>query len=135
MLETNTLSTPKLTMKFCSHREEPPKASANLLPIMINSCPEDFSTVDYFEVNYGVPNGLEHILNRNCIYIQNLKSQQIGRLAIYVPIITTTMNVLADLEYGHGLAVITRQQTTGIGRNNNQVNNLNITFLVPALMW
>lgn len=50
MIEPNTLSASNLTMRFCSHREEPPKASAHLLPILINSCPDNFSTVDYFEV-------------------------------------------------------------------------------------
>lgn len=52
MVETNTLKTANLTMKFCSHREVPPKATVSLLPIMINSCPEDFSTIDYFEVKF-----------------------------------------------------------------------------------
>lgn len=51
MAEPKTLKLPQMTVRFCGHREEPPTASATMLPILINSCPEDFSTVDYFEVS------------------------------------------------------------------------------------
>lgn len=50
-----------------------------------------------------------------------MKSEKFGRLAIYVSTISSTMNVLANIEYGHGLAVIARQQTAGVGRSNNTV--------------
>lgn len=50
MTEPKTLKLPQMTVRFCGHREEPPAASGQLLPVLINSCPEDFSTVDYFEV-------------------------------------------------------------------------------------
>lgn len=50
MVSENMINTPKLNIKFCDKNETPPKASSTLLPIMIHSCPEDFSTVDYFDV-------------------------------------------------------------------------------------
>lgn len=98
--DPKTLRTPQLTVRFCGHREQPPAASAQLLPIMINSCPENFSTIDYFE---------------------NLRATKIGRLAIYVPVMTSTMHVLGGVPLAHGLAVIARQQTAGSGRSKNQV--------------
>lgn len=52
---------------------------------------------------------------------QNLKSSKIGRLAIYVPIITSTMHVLGGVPLAHGLTVIARQQTAATGRSQNKV--------------
>lgn len=46
----SVITTPKLTMKFCGPDDKLPKVNSNILPILIHSCPEDFSTVDYFEV-------------------------------------------------------------------------------------
>lgn len=100
MAEPQTLRLPQLTLRFCGHREQPPAASAQLLPVLINSCPEDFSTIDYFE---------------------NLLAKRIGRLAVYVPIVTSTMHVLGGVPLAHGLAVIARQQTAASGRSQNQV--------------
>lgn len=107
-------------MRFCSHREEPPKASAQLLPILINSCPDNFSTVDYFDVSI-FATSRENFLTFIMKLMQNLKSEKIGRLAIYAPIMTSTMHVMENLVLGHGLAVIARHQTAGTGRSKNQV--------------
>lgn len=40
-----------MSMKFCGKNEEPGNARSNYLPIMVHSCPDDFSTVDYFDVS------------------------------------------------------------------------------------
>ncbi|XP_037815457.1 biotin--protein ligase isoform X2 [Lucilia sericata] len=95
----NVLTTPKLTMKFCGPDDKLPKVNSNILPILIHSCPEDFSTVDYFE---------------------NLKTAYVGRLVIYAPIVNSSQHVISDLELTNGIAVIPRQQTDGMGRSNNQ---------------
>ncbi|XP_030376572.1 biotin--protein ligase isoform X2 [Scaptodrosophila lebanonensis] len=95
----NIIATPKLTMKFCGKDDAAPIANNNVLPILIHSCPDDFSTVEYFD---------------------HLKTEQIGRLVIYAPIISSSMHVISDLELMHGIAVLPMQQTAGMGRSNNQ---------------
>ncbi|KAH8291814.1 hypothetical protein KR054_000989 [Drosophila jambulina] len=95
----NVISTPKLTLKFCSKDDKPPVANNNVLPILIHSCPDDFSTVDYFD---------------------HLKTEHIGRLVIYAPVVSSSMHVINNLELINGLAVLPLQQTAGVGRSNNQ---------------
>lgn len=51
MLEENTLKSANLTIRFCGKGVQPPMATATLLPVLVNSCPENFSTVDYFDVS------------------------------------------------------------------------------------
>lgn len=51
MNDKNILDNKLLTMKFFGKNETPDNASEKLLPIMIHSCPEDFSTVEYFDVS------------------------------------------------------------------------------------
>lgn len=97
--KSNIITTSKLTMQFCDKGDKPQGANTNVLPILIHSCPEDFSTVEYFD---------------------NLKTNYIGRLVIYAPIISTSMNVISELELTDGIVVLVRQQTEGVGRSNNQ---------------
>lgn len=52
--------------------------------------------------------------------VQSLKTREIGRLAIYAPVINSTMTLVTNLNMRNGLAVIARKQTAGIGRNKNQ---------------
>ncbi|XP_016982089.2 biotin--protein ligase isoform X2 [Drosophila rhopaloa] len=95
----NVIATPKLTIKFCGKDDKPPVANNNVLPILIHSCPDDFSTVEYFD---------------------NLKTEHIGRLIIYAPVVSSSMHVINNLELINGLAVLPVQQTSGVGRSNNQ---------------
>ncbi|XP_015037806.2 biotin--protein ligase isoform X3 [Drosophila pseudoobscura] len=95
----NVIATPNLTMKFCGKDDKPPVANNNVLPILIHSCPDDFSTVDYFD---------------------HLQTEDIGRLVIYAPIVSSSMHVINTLELINGLAVLPLQQTAGMGRSNNQ---------------
>ncbi|TMW51845.1 hypothetical protein DOY81_003090 [Sarcophaga bullata] len=95
----NVIITPKLTMKFCGPDDKLPKVNSNILPILIHSCPEDFSTVDYFD---------------------NLKTVYIGRLVIYAPVLNSSQHVISNLELTNGIVVIPRQQTNGVGRSSNQ---------------
>uniref|UniRef100_A0A034W455 Biotin--protein ligase n=1 Tax=Bactrocera dorsalis TaxID=27457 RepID=A0A034W455_BACDO len=97
--KSNIITTSKLTMQFCDKGDKPKSANTNVLPILIHSCPEDFSTVEYFD---------------------NLKTKYIGRLVIYAPVVSTSMNVISDLELMDGIAVLVRQQMEGVGRSNNQ---------------
>lgn len=55
------------------------------------------------------------------ISLQTLKTKEIGRLTIYAPVINSTMTLVSNLNMRHGLAVIGRKQTAGVGRNKNQV--------------
>lgn len=53
MMETpNTLKVDGLTVKFCGKNVDPPAADANCLPVMMHTCPDDFSTLDYFDVRF-----------------------------------------------------------------------------------
>lgn len=47
----NQISNSNLTMHFVGKNDVIPKASEALLPILVHSCPENFSTVNYFDVN------------------------------------------------------------------------------------
>ncbi|XP_073839153.1 holocarboxylase synthetase-like protein isoform X2 [Musca autumnalis] len=95
----NAISTPNLMMKFCGPDDKLPNVNSNILPILIHSCPEDFSTVEYFD---------------------KLKTLYVGRLVIYAPVVSSSQHVITDLELSNGIAVIPRQQTSGVGRSNNQ---------------
>lgn len=50
MAANDTLKMPKLEIQFCRSSTVPRPASALFLPIMIHQCPDNFSTVEYFEV-------------------------------------------------------------------------------------
>lgn len=57
-----------------------------------------------------------------CKSFQNLKTVYVGRLVIYAPVVSSSQHVVTDLELTNGIAVIPRQQTSGVGRSNNQVS-------------
>uniref|UniRef100_A0A1A9X1X6 BPL/LPL catalytic domain-containing protein n=1 Tax=Glossina brevipalpis TaxID=37001 RepID=A0A1A9X1X6_9MUSC len=97
--QNNLIHTPKLSLKFCGPNESLPKPANDMLPILIHSCPEDFSTVDYFE---------------------NLKTSYIGRLVIYAPVLSSSQHIVKDLDLTDGIVIIARQQTAGMGRDKNQ---------------
>lgn len=52
--------------------------------------------------------------------LQTLATKQLGRLAIYVPIVTSSMDVLEQLNVGHGFVVIPTYQSNGSGRGQNK---------------
>ncbi|KAL6267955.1 hypothetical protein P5V15_001023 [Pogonomyrmex californicus] len=97
MQENNILKMPNLDIRFYANNEDVQASSANFLPIMMHMCPPNFSTVDYFE---------------------NLYTKELGRLVIYVDVLSSSMYVVnGRLE--HGLTVIPRRQTQGQGRSRN----------------
>lgn len=51
MDSSKTLKLDSITIKFCGKGEEVPGAGENLLPVMMHACPEDFSTLEYFDVS------------------------------------------------------------------------------------
>lgn len=53
-------------------------------------------------------------------FFQLLKTKRIGRLVIYVPIVSSSMDVLDKLNVSHGLVVIPKCQTNGSGRSRNK---------------
>lgn len=50
MVKDNVIKNDLLTIQFCGKGVEPEKAEANVLPVMLFSCPDNFSTVAYFDV-------------------------------------------------------------------------------------
>lgn len=48
----NQLACDKISVIFCGHNVEPGAASNIRLPVLIHSCPANFSTLDYFEVSF-----------------------------------------------------------------------------------
>ncbi|XP_076390314.1 holocarboxylase synthetase-like protein isoform X2 [Megachile rotundata] len=98
MQSDDTLKTSELEIQFCRSSTVPRSASASYLPIMLHQCPNNFSTVEYFE---------------------NLTTKDLGRLVIYADIMTSSMDVVNGRPFQHGLAIIVRQQTKGRGRGKN----------------
>lgn len=47
----NKVTSDKLTLVFCGKDDDPGVATSLRLPVMILSCPANFSTVQYFEVS------------------------------------------------------------------------------------
>ncbi|KZC12067.1 Biotin--protein ligase [Dufourea novaeangliae] len=98
MESNDTLKSVKLKIQFCRSSTSGPSASASFLPIMVHQCPDNFSTIEYFE---------------------NLTTKELGRLVIYADVMTSSMDVTDGHDLQHGLAVICRQQTQGRGRSKN----------------
>ncbi|KAL7289279.1 hypothetical protein TKK_0017213 [Trichogramma kaykai] len=98
MGEKDVIRNSKMEIQFCGTTSNAKPASSMFLPVMVHRCPENFSTVEYFE---------------------NLSTREIGRLVIYTDILTSTYDVVQDLELHHGLAVVSRLQTRGQGRGRN----------------
>lgn len=86
-----------LEIQFCKKNIDKP-ASSTFLPVMLHQCPDNFSTIEYFE---------------------SLTTKELGRLVIYADVLTSSMDVVNGTTLQHGLAVIPRQQTQGKGRGKN----------------
>ncbi|KAK0094727.1 hypothetical protein PV326_010173 [Microctonus aethiopoides] len=97
--ENDILETPHLKLQFCGNTTKLHPASPTCLPIMLHHCPDNFSTIEYFE---------------------NLSTNELGRLVIYADVITSSMDVVNGVKMHHGLVVLPRQQTQGRGRNKNK---------------
>ncbi|XP_011882761.1 PREDICTED: biotin--protein ligase isoform X2 [Vollenhovia emeryi] len=97
-MDKNVLKMSEMQIQFCTSKEDVHSPSSVFLPIMMHMCPPNFSTVVYFD---------------------NLYTKDLGRLVIYVDVLTSSMNVIqTPLE--HGLTVIPRQQVKGRGRYSNK---------------
>ncbi|XP_065202464.1 biotin--protein ligase [Planococcus citri] len=94
----NTLAMKNITLKFCGKGASSLEANERFLPVKLYDCPQNFSTVEYFE---------------------NLKTEQIGRLVIYSEIMTSSLDILTGPTLDHGFVAVSRQQTQGIGRGGN----------------
>ncbi|CAB0001613.1 unnamed protein product [Nesidiocoris tenuis] len=103
-LENNELSCGLTKLKFCGKGVSPPAASESLFPILLHSCPETFSTVEYFD---------------------NLKTDNFGRLVVFSEVMTSCLTIIEDLDLNNGIAFIPYYQTKGKGRTGN-------TWLSPA---
>lgn len=112
----------KLTMQFVGKNEQPTETpSQNTFTIWVHACPDDFSTVDYYDVRctLNIRNAVVLIEHIPCP--QTLKTDHIGRLLVYAPVMSSTMDAVNNLSIHHGLAFVARQQTHSVGRSNNQV--------------
>ncbi|XP_045466923.1 uncharacterized protein LOC123675586 [Harmonia axyridis] len=96
-VKNKTIDCGHITMVFCEKNVDPGIATATRLPIMVYACPSLFSTVEYFST---------------------LSTECIGRLVIYADVLMSSQYLLSKT-IRHGLVVIPRQQTSGIGRSNN----------------
>lgn len=121
MESENVLKFEKLSVKFCGKNVKPPMAEAHNFPILVHSCPEDFSTVDYFDVGIMCFGRFFSIIILVCL--KTLNTEKVGRLLVYSQLLTSSMAMLKNVKYVHGFAVIPRQQTDGSGRSNNMVSN------------
>lgn len=93
------LNLTNLEMRFCNSSENLPASSETKLMVLVDRHPEDFSVEDYFST---------------------LKTSFLGRTAIYCPMVTSSMDVVSNTTWSDGFAVISRCQSRGSGRNNNQ---------------
>lgn len=98
MQPNDVLKTEKMEVQFCGTSTQSRTASSTFLPVMVHRCPENFSTVEYFE---------------------NLNAEEVGRLVIYSDIMSSSMDVVANCRLHHGLVVIPCRQTKGQGRGKN----------------
>ncbi|XP_045538116.1 biotin--protein ligase isoform X2 [Papilio machaon] len=89
----------KLTIQWCMRGEKPLESpSAEFLPVCLYECPENFSTVEYFD---------------------NLTSTSLGRLVIYTEVIDSTTLVVDGGSLSHGVSCVARRQLAGSGRAGN----------------
>ncbi|ODM94726.1 Biotin--protein ligase [Orchesella cincta] len=94
----STVQQAELTVEFIPRGEKGSLPSHLRFPIRILECPQNFSTVEYYE---------------------NLTTKELGRLVIYTDVITSTMNVISGHFLRHGLVAIAGRQTSGRGRGKN----------------
>ncbi|XP_031834057.1 holocarboxylase synthetase-like protein isoform X2 [Nomia melanderi] len=99
MNSNETLKLTNISIQFCRGNTVEQSASHSFLPIMVHQCPDNFSTIEYFE---------------------NLTTKELGRLVIYADLMTSSMDVVDGVQLHHGLAVIPYQQSKGRGRDKNQ---------------
>lgn len=51
MQPNDILKTKKLEIQFCNNLTDAKPASSTFLPVVVHRCPENFNTVEYFEVH------------------------------------------------------------------------------------
>ncbi|XP_012287095.1 biotin--protein ligase isoform X2 [Orussus abietinus] len=112
MQPNNILKMTNMDIQFCEQGTKAMPPSSTLLPVMIHSCPDNFSTVEYFEI---------------------LSTKVVGRLVIYSDVMTSSMNVTNGRSLYHGLAIIPRRQTQGQGRHVSLLQHMVSVAVVLAV--
>lgn len=125
METTNTLKLDGLTIKFCGNTDDPPTPEAHCLPLMIHACPDDFSTLDYFDVSWDKYKIIE---TQRKILLQSLKTEHVGRLLIYSTVLAGSTVIVNKTKYCNGFAVIPRELKSATGRGSNMVRYLSINL-------
>ncbi|XP_072933352.1 biotin--protein ligase [Epargyreus clarus] len=88
-----------LRLQWCARGQPPDEPPArDFLPVKLYECPENFSTVEYFD---------------------NLTSKSLGRLVVYADVLESTQRVFAGEAFAHGVAAVCRRQAGGLGRAGN----------------
>ncbi|KAK6641797.1 hypothetical protein RUM44_013514 [Polyplax serrata] len=120
-LQDGVLKLETVGLKFCKKGETAPPASATLLPVLVHSCPRDFSTLEYFDVSSVdlLGNKVANSWQKCFGLLQNLQTKALGRLLIYAEVLRSSMDIVNG-ELVHGFAVVPSQQTSGKGRTSNQ---------------
>lgn len=117
---TGYLSSGAMNLFFASEDQQVPEPTERFLPIQVNGAiPDSFNLQRYYEVR-SQSGMLAFIQQNNSLFFQLLKTKEIGRLLIYIPIVTSSMDVLDKLTLRHGLVVIPKYQSNGSGRNKNK---------------
>ncbi|XP_060532773.1 biotin--protein ligase [Cylas formicarius] len=97
-IKDNKLEAGDLGVVFCGKDDRYDSPSRMFLPVLVHACPSNFSTVTYFET---------------------LETKYTGRLVLYSDVLSSTHQIVGSGRLANGLAVITRQQVSGVGRSNN----------------
>ncbi|XP_050355144.1 biotin--protein ligase isoform X2 [Nymphalis io] len=88
-----------LTIQWCMRDETPIQPpSETFLPVYLYECPENFSTVEYFD---------------------NLSSSQLGRAMLYADVLSSTAAWVRAAR-AHGAGALARRQTCARGRAGNR---------------
>ncbi|XP_047511746.1 biotin--protein ligase isoform X2 [Pieris napi] len=103
-----------LSVQWCIRNEKPMDQPSDIfLPVSLYECPENFSTVDYFD---------------------NLTSKNIGRVLIYADVLTSTQHIIEG-SLGHGVGAVARSQSSGRGRGNNKWISPNGQAVMSLQVW
>ncbi|XP_062552303.1 biotin--protein ligase isoform X2 [Armigeres subalbatus] len=95
----SVLNLGNLELHFCNASKDSITSTETQLSVLTDLHPDDFSAEEYFS---------------------HLTTSSVGRIGIYCPTITSSMEIVSYATLSHGFVVIPRRQTRGNGRNNNR---------------
>ncbi|CAK1545560.1 unnamed protein product [Leptosia nina] len=103
-----------LTLQWCMRNEHPAdQPSETFLPVHLYECPENFSTVEYYD---------------------NLTSTCLGRVLVYADVLTSTQHIIEGT-LAHGVGAVARRQIAGRGRGQNHWISPNGQAIMSLQIW